>query len=97
VKNVYREQVCLKGIKGSKKGESRYKKAVLQLPEQKNQWKSFKNVCPKIELLSVRMLEETTRIGRETVRKTSVPRLLISDQNINALSPSFGGNEGSPC
>jgi hypothetical protein len=38
VKNVYREQGCLNGIKGSKMGESRYKtmneKAVLQLPEQ---------------------------------------------------------------
>jgi hypothetical protein len=39
VKNVYQEQVCLNGIKGSKKGKSRYKtmtgKAVLQHPEQK--------------------------------------------------------------
>jgi hypothetical protein len=37
-KNAYREQVCLNGIKGSKKGESHYKtmngKAVLQLTEE---------------------------------------------------------------
>jgi hypothetical protein len=54
VKNVYREQVCLNGIKGSKKDQSRYKtmngKAVLQLPEQKNRRKTFKSVWPKIEL-----------------------------------------------
>jgi hypothetical protein len=54
VKNVYREQVCLNGIKGSKKGESHYKtmnrKAVLQLPKQKNRQKSLKGVWPKIEL-----------------------------------------------
>jgi hypothetical protein len=55
VKNVYRKQECLNGIKGSKKGESRYEmmngKAVLQLPEQKNRRKSFKSVWPKIEIL----------------------------------------------
>jgi hypothetical protein len=38
MKNVYREQVCLNGIKGSKKGKSHYKtinvKVVLQLPEE---------------------------------------------------------------
>jgi hypothetical protein len=37
------KQVCLDGINGSKKGQTRYKtmngKAVLQLPEQKNQRK----------------------------------------------------------
>jgi hypothetical protein len=53
MKNVYQEQVCLNGIKGLKKGESCYKamhgKAILQLPEQKNEWKSFKSVWPKIE------------------------------------------------
>jgi hypothetical protein len=36
VKNVYLEQVCLNGVKRSKKGESPYKtkngKAVLQIP-----------------------------------------------------------------
>jgi hypothetical protein len=54
VKNVYREQVCLSDMKGSKKGESRYKtmkgKAVLQLPEQNNRRKWFKSVRPKIEI-----------------------------------------------
>jgi hypothetical protein len=37
VKDVYLEQVCLKGIKSSKKGMNRYKtlneKVVLQFPE----------------------------------------------------------------
>jgi hypothetical protein len=46
--------VCVNGIKGSKKDESCYKtmnrKAILQLPEQKNRRKSFKSVWPKIEL-----------------------------------------------
>jgi hypothetical protein len=49
VKNVY-----LNGIKGSKEGESHYKtmngKAVLQIPEQKDWYKSFQSVWPKIEL-----------------------------------------------
>jgi hypothetical protein len=53
VKNVYREEVCLNGIKGSKKGESRYKtmngKAIFQLPGRKNRRKSFKSVWMKIE------------------------------------------------
>jgi hypothetical protein len=44
----------LKGVKGSKKGESRYKtmngKAVFQLVKQKNRRKSVKSVWPKIEL-----------------------------------------------
>jgi hypothetical protein len=48
-------QVCLNDIKGSEKGECRYKtmnrKAILQLPEQKDRWKSFKSVWPKIKLL----------------------------------------------
>jgi hypothetical protein len=48
------EQVRLNGIKGSKKSKSPNKmmngKAVLQLPEQKNRWKSFKSVWPKIKL-----------------------------------------------
>jgi hypothetical protein len=54
VKNVYREQVWLNGIKGSKKGENRYKtmngKAVLQLAEEKIRRKSLKSVWPKIEI-----------------------------------------------
>jgi hypothetical protein len=54
VKNVYREQVCLNDIKGSKKGEGRYKtmkgKTVFQLQEDKNRQKSFKSVWPKIEI-----------------------------------------------
>jgi hypothetical protein len=54
VKNVYPEQMDLKGVKGSKKGESRYKtmkgKAVFQLVKQRNRRKSVKSVWPKIEL-----------------------------------------------
>jgi hypothetical protein len=54
MKNDYLERVCLNGIKGSKKGECRYKtmngKAVFQLPEEKNRRKLCKSVWPKIEL-----------------------------------------------
>jgi hypothetical protein len=100
--------MCFNGIKGSKKGKSRYKtmnrKAVLQLTEQKNQWKSFKNVWLKIELFSVQMLEEMTVINRETVRSILVedlkkkkvcarfvPHLLTLDQKHQsaALSVEF--------
>jgi hypothetical protein len=66
--NVYREQVCLNGMTGSEKGESRYKtmngKTVLQLPEQRNKRKSFKSIWPKIELRVF-----GSGINRETVRK----------------------------
>jgi hypothetical protein len=88
VKNVYREQVCLNGIKVSKKSESHYKttngKVVLQLPEQKNQRNLFKSVWPKIELLSVRMLEEMTGINRETVHN-----ILVKDMKKKKVRPSF--------
>jgi hypothetical protein len=52
-------------------------KVVLQLPEQKNRRKSFKSVWPKIELLSVCMLEEMTGINRKRVRKILVEDLEI--------------------
>jgi hypothetical protein len=67
--------VCVNGIKCSGSLEDDERKCVLQVPEQKNRQKSFKSVWPKIELLSVRMLEEITGIYKETVRKILVEDL----------------------
>jgi hypothetical protein len=64
--------------KGFKKGRESLqgdeRKTVLQLPEQKNQRKSFKSVFED-RTLSVRMLEKMTGINRETVREILVEDL----------------------
>jgi hypothetical protein len=73
VKNVYLEQACLNCIKGSKKVKSHYKanrRAVFQLPEQKNSWMSFRSVLAKIK--HDQKLEEKTRINGETSHKILV-------------------------
>jgi hypothetical protein len=111
VKNVYREQMCLNGMKGSKQGESLYKsingKAVLQLPEQKNRRKSFKSVWPKIECSNVRRNDRNQHRGSAfefvalglSFRKLG-PGILCTTVHrciLRAFSPSFWRNEGSPC
>jgi hypothetical protein len=75
MKNVYREQACLNGIKGSMKSKTRYKttngKAVLQFPEQKNRRGSIKSQYISYQAKILKMKEVCARF---------VPHLLMPDQ-----------------